>query len=489
MPNQTIAASGTLANPQSLLSGKSTIKGDGQNNNRAQGNGTGSADAVDGSAGAANAADPGARAEDVSTKDGQSPFERLLEQVSPNTGRKSTSKEAGDGDSASSTDETSQPATGLRSVGMTVQQLLAEAGFGPTTTPEAPSTQLAGKTQDAAAIMGKAQWLTGTNEADASNARQVDADGVKGAKADPFASVASSTEPVNGNRKPQQVTLGTLEQLTRASGTGSINAQDLRDQSVDVRTTSAFDTVLPIVKEAILTPTQRAQGDGFSVLKQETHFAPVDMVETLTGAQAPSGLSLADSVMKQIGDAISKGLDTPTTRSDGASSSNSAEQPTSALRLHRSGDLLRVLDIQLHPADLGKVRLSVRLNDNNVEVRIEASKAETAKMLQSNQGELNRLLQRAGYQADHISVVAVDDRGSSQILPPSTSDSLGQQAGQDKSAFSGFNNGSGAGNGADQRSAAGGDGTSFHLDGMDETSDGADHESQSGTQPYRGLTL
>lgn len=477
MPNQTIAASGTLANPQSLLSGKSAIKGDSQNNHRAHGNGTGSGDAVDGSATDANTADTGARAEDASARDGQSPFEQLLEQVSPNTSKKAASKEAGDGDNASSssTDGTSQSATGMRSVGMTVQELLAEAGFGPATVPQnTPSPQA-----------DKAQGLANTTtETDTSTARQADAAGARKARSDLFSSVDRGGD----NQQPQKVALGTLDQLTKASRTSSITAQDRRDQSLDVRATSAFDKVLPIVKEAILTPTQQAQRDGFSVLKQETHFAPVDMVETLTGTQSQTGFSVADSVMKQIGDAIGKGLDAPATRSEGAQSFNGGEPQTSALRLHRSGDLLRVLDIQLHPADLGKVRLSVRLNDNNVEVRIEASKAETAKMLQSNQGELNRLLQRAGYQADHISVVAVDDRGASQILPPSTSDSLGQQASQDKSAFSGFNNGSGAGNGADQRSA-GGDGGLFQFDGMDENNDGADHESLSGTQPYRGLTL
>jgi flagellar hook-length control protein FliK len=482
MPNQTIAASGTLANPQSLLSGKSAIKGDSQNNHRARGNGTGSGDAVDGGAADVNAAETGTRAEDTSARDGQSPFERLLEQVSPNASKKAASKEASDG--TSSKDGTSQSTIDMRSAGMTVQQLLAEAGFGSTTTQEDPSAQLAGKNPEAAATMGKAQRLAEAAETDAANARQAGAAGTKEAGSAPSSSAGDRA----GNQKPQKVALGTLDQLTKASRTSSITAQDRRDQSLDVRATSAFDKVLPIVKEAILTPTQQAQRDGFSVLKQETHFAPVDMVETLTGTQSQTGLSVADSVMKQIGDAISKGLDAPAARSESAQSFNSAEPQTSALRLHRSGDLLRVLDIQLHPADLGKVRLSVRLNDNNVEVRIEASKTETAKMLQSNQGELNRLLQRAGYQADHISVVAVDDRGASQILPPSTSDSLGQQTGQDKSAFSGFNNGSGAGNGADQHSA-GGDGGLFHFDGMDENSDGADHESLSGTQPYRGLTL
>lgn len=59
---------------------------------------------------------------------------------------------------------------------------------------------------------------------------------------------------------------------------------------------------------------------------------------------------------------------------------------------------IRELDIQLHPAELGQIRLSLRWEDGQVHVRMTASELGTGQMLQSNLSELKDSLSQLGIQ-------------------------------------------------------------------------------------------
>ena len=500
MPSQTIPAAAPFVNNKALLSGRQSIHGQGQQRNSAQDNRPDTGEEIDPAASEQASAENKTRKESTRKADGeegQTPFEKLFDLVSPEAnGKHSPSQEmsADQGAGKAGTE------AGKQSDFTSVQQLLAEAGFGETvacdTSDMLPGN--GGTLADASSGADLLQQLAGQNGTSATASAQqgqMQADGRQTALSQQAAMNAAQEAAQDKNifktlaQQPEQIQLGSAEQLARSAGSGGANAADMNNLAayrLDSRATSAFDKLVPIVKEAMLTPTQQAQRDGFTVLKQETHFAPVDMLETAGAAAGPLGTGTANSVLKQIGDAISNSL-------NGQSASNPESsldaQLGGNLRLHRSGDALRVLDIQLHPADLGKVRLSVRLNDNNVEVRIEATKAATAQMLENNQQELNKLLQKAGYHADRISIVAIDEKGASQILPPSASDNLSQQNGQDKSAFSGSGNGSEAGSGGQQQSGPHDDGAPFSLDSHDEYVEGSGHEASVSSQPYRGLTL
>lgn len=56
--------------------------------------------------------------------------------------------------------------------------------------------------------------------------------------------------------------------------------------------------------------------------------------------------------------------------------------------------------MQLHPADLGQIQVSLRFNGNKVQAKILAEKQETLDFLQQDQGTLTKALQSAGLQAD-----------------------------------------------------------------------------------------
>ena len=244
--------------------------------------------------------------------------------------------------------------------------------------------------------------------------------------------------------------------------------------SVETRSISAFDRIIPIVKKSVLNPLQKAMRDDFSIVRQETHFAPVASLE-MTDAVAGS----SQSILKQIGTAVAKNLSSPPTDSMVRDVARPSMEGGS-FRVNSRGEALRVLDIQLHPADLGKVRLSIRLNDTTVDVRVEASNAATAKMLDGNRGALDQMLQRAGYRADQISVVAVDEKNGSQIMPPSSSNqSGGANSGQSGSQPHGQGGqGTGTpGNGAQSgsQSGTGGEGANHQQAQQDQGLAGEEH--------------
>ena len=256
--------------------------------------------------------------------------------------------------------------------------------------------------------------------------------------------------------------------------------------SVETKSVSAFDKIVPVVKEAVLTPSQKALRDGFTVLRQETHFAPTASIEA-------SNIATANSVFQQIGTAIANDLMSPSSaKADGPAMSNPAQpaQP-GGFRVASGGDALRVLDIQLHPADLGKVRLSIRLNDTSVDVRVEASNAATAKILEGNKQLLDQMLSKAGYRADHISIVAIDDKSGSQITPPSTNNNAQNQPGQQgqSGAFNGGGNAqSGGGENQQQSSAHGDDLAGASVDMTSGISDEG-QDAQSSQRSAKGITL
>ncbi|WP_319532063.1 flagellar hook-length control protein FliK [uncultured Cohaesibacter sp.] len=256
--------------------------------------------------------------------------------------------------------------------------------------------------------------------------------------------------------------------------------------SVETKSVSAFDKIVPVVKEAVLTPSQKALRDGFTVLRQETHFAPTATVDT-------SSMATANTVFQQIGTAIANDLaPAGQAKPDSAASSSSSQQTnTGGFRVTSGGDALKVLDIQLHPADLGRVRLSIRLNDTNVDVRVEVTNASTAKILEGNKQLLDQLLSKAGYRADHISIVAIDEKSGSQITPPSSSNSAHNQANQQgqPGSFSGQGGDAQQGRGEQQQGPnANGEYQDMSVDASHIASDEVSNEHNSSSYA-KGITL
>ncbi len=83
-----------------------------------------------------------------------------------------------------------------------------------------------------------------------------------------------------------------------------------------------------------------------------------------------------------------------------------------------SGDAVRVLNIRLKPDALGDVTIRLRLVGNALDLRVSASKPETAEMLASDSHALKHILREAGYDTD---VVSIDIGSTGSALRPQVS--------------------------------------------------------------------
>jgi chemotaxis protein MotD len=86
--------------------------------------------------------------------------------------------------------------------------------------------------------------------------------------------------------------------------------------------------------------------------------------------------------------------------------------------------VLRVLEIQLEPAELGTVSVRMSLRGSALEVHVAADRADTARLVQQDRDILSDRLQAAGYTVDRLLIQAREpDRTAILNAPPGT---LGQ---------------------------------------------------------------
>ncbi|WP_226577967.1 flagellar hook-length control protein FliK [Acuticoccus sediminis] len=177
---------------------------------------------------------------------------------------------------------------------------------------------------------------------------------------------------------------------------------------------------MPQLRASESTPVHEALHS--TVTRRETHFAPV-MMPRREGTAAGSA-------------AKSSGTDSPPPASDPASSAPDAraasdqlgrvlertvaELRTSDVRApslqpadaavrpqpRQAAGPVRVVEIQLQPAALGSLTVTMRLTAGALKVSVVASHRETATRLNEDRGELTQLIRRAGYDASEITVEA-----------------------------------------------------------------------------------
>jgi chemotaxis protein MotD len=100
-------------------------------------------------------------------------------------------------------------------------------------------------------------------------------------------------------------------------------------------------------------------------------------------------------------------------------------QPVGALAAKPlAPSVVKVLRLELQPADLGTITIRMSLKQDALDIRVEASRYDTARMLQRDQDSLAKMLTSAGYRIDGMAVVAsasdgaaVQDGRSQAFLP------------------------------------------------------------------------
>jgi chemotaxis protein MotD len=111
-----------------------------------------------------------------------------------------------------------------------------------------------------------------------------------------------------------------------------------------------------------------------------------------------------------------------------------------------SSPVVKILRIELQPADLGTVTIRMSLKQDALDIRVETSRYDTARLLQRDQDSLAKLLTSAGYRIDGVSIVAVATDGAavqdgrSQGFLPSSTPQHGGSSQSDSRASGGRSN-------------------------------------------------
>ncbi|MGX5777378.1 flagellar hook-length control protein FliK [Methylorubrum zatmanii] len=114
-----------------------------------------------------------------------------------------------------------------------------------------------------------------------------------------------------------------------------------------------------------------------------------------TSASMPTPTALPATPQRQIVDAVTAQLT--------AVAPAPQARPTA---LPAEAGPLKILTLQLQPAELGTVLVRMRLQDGRLEMNLRTSREETAERLRKEGGLLSGLLREAGYQADAVTIEA-----------------------------------------------------------------------------------
>lgn len=165
------------------------------------------------------------------------------------------------------------------------------------------------------------------------------------------------------------------------------------------------------------TPVRHAA----KVLSQEAHFAPAiegaskpnadDAAAPSQSADAPSASATPDAQpsfeelatgnrpANQIVDQI---------LADARAETQFVDRTVSVPGQPAAKSVLKILHIQLQPADLGTVTVRMELKDAELSLHVEAERPETAELIRNDQDTLSKLLRASGYNVDPASVRVTD---------------------------------------------------------------------------------
>lgn len=196
-----------------------------------------------------------------------------------------------------------------------------------------------------------------------------------------------------------------------------------------------------------------------SVVRQEAHFAPVTPAGPRTSAASKDAAPAtngpepidADNANAPTIDALLPSPDDiqpPTARpaqqiadgilAEAGSAAAGTERANLASDQPGMKPVLKVLHIQLQPADLGTVTVRMELKDAELSLQVEADRAETVDMIRNDQDTLSKLLRSAGYSLDAASVrvIEVDRSAASQQAGQGGAQSSFQSSPQSQSGAS-----------------------------------------------------
>lgn len=184
---------------------------------------------------------------------------------------------------------------------------------------------------------------------------------------------------------------------------------------------------------------REARRQGGQPAEKAAALRAVKVEAEAAGSTGPQAEGLPAQTLQQLGERLAgeaRGLASSRTQPAGHAAEMQA-QPGQ----QQAGGPVRVLHIQLHPAELGSVSVRMRLVGDGIEVHMRASDARTVQMLQNDSEALTGVLRAAGYRPEVVTLqIGSADAGGGQTLQGG-----GQQSAAGQQAFQGETSGGGRG--------------------------------------------
>jgi flagellar hook-length control protein FliK len=196
-----------------------------------------------------------------------------------------------------------------------------------------------------------------------------------------------------------------------------LTPQDLQnDISAEITPRFSVPTLPAGSRDQVIASNQPASVPATKILSThtETHFPP----------------TLGPSPVQQVENALLAQLGESATAADAADpGSSTARQPSA----DGANSPLKILTIQLEPADLGSVAIKMRLTGNHLDMQVEVTQHDTLQALTVDHDRLRDMLQSCGYSVDGLSIKAAPTTQSTPSdgqtgSPPGQSNSRGQDS-------------------------------------------------------------
>ena len=217
------------------------------------------------------------------------------------------------------------------------------------------------------------------------------------------ADINSNTErlPTNGGLHPAPLNAGLTNGSTpEAARTGPDRASTLNQMQLPAN-------IVPRHLPAQRVSLQPTASDGARPALNSVDRQTLDTLITVVRQETHAPPAVHLSPAAQVANALITSIQTP--EASRLAQSAGEPMPTSPA----TSNVVRVLQIQLEPPELGTVSVRLKLEAHALELRISADQPGTADLIRRDQSVLTRLLQSAGYDVEGLSVyVAEADRST-----------------------------------------------------------------------------
>ena len=198
-----------------------------------------------------------------------------------------------------------------------------------------------------------------------------------------------------------------------ANGAAEKSAQSKKSDLTDTSAPAAAEMPADLESDDNVNIVRNTRAN---VVRQEVHFAPVAEPALVTDGAEQSTASV-DGPQLDLGE-LGAGNMRPAQQVAQRIASEAALEPAFARQLAGADQpigksALKILQIQLQPADLGTVTVRMEMKNADLVLHVEADRAATADMIRSDQDSLSKLLRASGYNMDAGSIRVVEgDRGA-----------------------------------------------------------------------------